>query len=220
MKSLGFLLLMSALLPLWGQEPTFMEAATHPGSGQNYSRAVWFDGETVFKHAYGFTARQALLGEVSLTDAGVTGGGVRVKQRFWQWDSGPIDTWRMSVQGGMDWRDGRDPGPRLGVVSTTIRGRHGVNAQVDVNAAVPGKERIALNASHLYRIHPARYTMTTAGAWYTMLESLNTVSPDGDVRGDVAAGLLYEARRWAAEVSLRWLDEDTLRAGVGVRMLW
>lgn len=214
------LLFVSALLPLRGQEPTFMEAGTHPGAGQNYSRAVWFDGESVFKHAYGFTARQALLAEVSLMDRGLSGAGVRFKQRVWQRDTGPIDTWRASVQAGADWRDGREPGPRAGVVLTTIRGRHGFNAQADVNAGVPDRARFALNASHLYRLAPARYTVTTAGAWYTLLESLNWISPDGDARGEVAAGVLYEARRWAAEVSLRWLDEETVRVGAGVRMLW
>ncbi len=211
---------LSLLLPLSGQEPTFMEAGTHPGAGQNYSRAVWFDGESIFKHAYGFTARQALLGEVSLDSAGVSGAGVRLRQRFWQRDTGPIDTWRASVQAGADWRDGRDPGPRLGVVSTTIRGRHGFNLQADLRAGLPRDERVALNASHLYRIHPVRFTVDTPGAWYTMVESLNRLSPDGDVRGDLAAGLLYEARRWAAEISLRWLNEDTVRAGAGLRMLW
>lgn len=203
-----------------GQEPTFMEAGTHPGGGQNYSRALWYDGEGVFKHALGLTGRRAVLGEVRMSDGGVTGGGARIKQRILQRDTGPIDTWRMSVQGGVDWREGREPGVRAGVVSTTIRGRHGVNAAVDVNAGAPGRERIGLNASHVYRIWPARYAADTAGAWYTMLETLNDLSPDGDLRGDVAAGLLYEARRWAAEVSVRREDGETLRVGLGVRMLW
>jgi hypothetical protein len=210
----------SALIPLWGQEPTFMEAGTHPGTGQNYSRAVWFDGQSIFKHAYGITSRQALMGDVKLDGDGLAGGGLRFRQRFWQQDTGPIDTWRASVQAGMDWRDGRDPGLRAGVVSTAIRGRHGFNLQGDVNAALPANERFSINASHVYRVHPVQFTADTPGAWYTMVESLNWVSPDGDARGELATGILYEARRWAAEVSLRWVNEDTLRIGTGIRMLW
>lgn len=212
--------LLGLLLPLWGQEPTFMEAGTHPGSGQNYSRVVWFEGETLFKHADGFTARRALLGDLRLSPSGFSEGGLRYRQRVWQRDTGPIDTWRASLQAGLSWQDGRDPGPRLGVVSTTIRGRHGINLQADILAGLAGDERFAVNASHVYRIHPVRYRIDTAGAWYTMVESLNRLSSDGELEGDLAAGLLYEARRWAAEISLRWLKDDTPLAAAGLRMLW
>lgn len=220
MKAAAVLWLGLVLLPLRAQEPAFMEAGTHPGTGQNYSRVLWFDGQSLLKHAYGITARQAVLGEAAFDGDGIAAGGVRFRQRVWQRDTGPIDTWRVSFQMGADWRGGRDPGPRVGVVSTTIRGRHGFNAQADLNAGAPGAERLALNASHVYRIHPLRFRADTPGAWYTMLESLNHISPDGDVRGDIATGLLYEARRWAAEISLHWVDENILRLATGARILW
>lgn len=219
MRGAAGLLLLTALLPLMGQEPAFMEAATHPGRGQHYSRLFWVDGGAALKHAFGFSADLALLPDLTLDRHGVTGADLRLKQRILRRDTGPVDTWRMSVTGGLSWREGRDPGPRVGVASTTIRGRHGVNAQVDLNAADTAAGRFAVNASHLYRIYPARFSAQTTGAWYTMLESLNDVSPDAEVQANVAAGLLYEARRWAAEVSVRAGDSPT-RVGLGLRWLW
>jgi len=196
-----------------------MEAATHPARGNLYSRLLWVDGAGSLKNAYGFSADLALLADVKLDGDGIPGADLRLKRRLWRHDTGPVDTWRVSATAGLSWREGRDAGPRAGLASTTIRGRHGFNFQADVNAADAAEERFELNASHLYRLHPARYGAETRGAWYSMLESLNGLSPDGEVRSDLAAGLLYEARRWAAELSLRAGDRDT-RAGAGVRVLW
>ncbi len=223
------------VMALSAQEPFFMEAATHPGAEALYSRLLWTSpplsggeggGLLESKNAYGFTARRALLFDLGLDTDGVSDGSVRLKQRIWQRDTGPIDTWRASVQGGMSWRDGADPGARLGLVSTSIRGRHGWNLQVDWADAALAQRRFSVNASHLYRIHPVRYAAETSGAWYTMLESLNSVSSDGDVAADAAIGLLYEGRRWAGEISIRLLEpgeglstSDTL-LGLGARMLW
>ncbi|MCC5847219.1 MAG: hypothetical protein JJU29_03920 [Verrucomicrobia bacterium] len=234
----------AAFLMLWGtalsaQEPAFMEAGTHPGSGALYSRLFWTSpplsggeggrergGLLESINAYGFTARRALLFDLGLDVDGVSEGSLRLKQRFLQFDTGPIDTWRASVHGGVHWREDGDPGARLGLVSTTIRGRHGWNLQLEWNEAEISERRYEANASHLYRIHPVRYAADTTGAWYTMLESLNAVSSDGDVAADVAIGLLYEGRRWACEASIRLIEPsegistaDTV-LGLGARMLW
>ncbi len=217
------------------QEPTFMEAGTHPGARQWYGRAFWrsatwadgaADDTAEFALAYGLTARRALLAKTTLDKGGPEVASLRLRQRIWQRDTGPIDTWRASLQVGGEWFDGRDPGGRAGVVSTTIRGRHGFNAQVDWRGAAPSAYRFEANVSHLYRIYPARYHAGTVGAWYTMVESLNVFDRDGNRVSDAALGLLYEARRWAAEASV-YLQEpeegvrrDQTRLAVGGRYLF
>lgn len=212
-----------------------MEAGTHPGANQLYARALWISRPwragsddpmiTEIKTAYGFTSRLALLPQLSIDEKGVSQASLRLKQRVFQYDSGPIDTWRASLQVGGEWFDGRQAGARLGLVSTTIRGRHGINAQVDWHDAEQRDRRFQLNASHLYRIAPAQYAPTTTAAWYTMVESLNYLDPDGNNQSDIALGLLYEAQRWAAEISVRLIDPEegidrrSTRTGIGVRAL-
>lgn len=225
------------LLPAWAlaQEPTFMEAATHPGAGQWYSRVFWTsatlrdadaDRRAEIKNAFGLTPRLALLPDLVVGQRGIEAATLRLKHRVLQKDTGPIDTWRISLQGGGEWVDGRTPSGRLGVVSTTIRNRHGVNLQGEWRAAAPAEERFEGNASYLYRLRPARYAETTAGAWYAMIESLNRFGPDGQRRSDVAAGLLYEARGWAAEAAVRMeeaddgLRSDRTRLALGLRTLF
>lgn len=217
------------------QEPTFMEAATHPGAGQSYGRFVWLShplrggsqtSTLDLKSAYGITSRLALLPNASFDEDGITAASFRIKQRIFQLDTGPIDTWRMSVQAGGEWFDDRDPSVRAGIVSTTIRGRHGVNAQFDWHDSDIGERRFQVNASHLYRIAPAQFSAATQGAWYTMLESLNYANRDADIDSDIGLGLLYEARRWASEISFRLTDVDNgvsirqTRIGAGFRALF
>ena len=220
----------------WAQEPTFMEAATHPGSEALYQRLLWTsptlkDGSTreqlwELKSSYGFSPVFAAKLDLENDGDGWRYGSLRVMQRVIQRDTGPIDTWRASVHGGIEWVDGRDPGPHIGFVSTTIRGRHGFNGQLEWHGGERSTERFEANASHLYRIAPAQYRPETRGAWYTMLESLNTFAGDGTHAGDVAVGLLYEARRWAAEVSVlaqepnEQIGRRSTRIGIGYRYLW
>lgn len=236
MKQLIALLTLSCSYAVMAQEPTFMEAGTHPGRYQLYQRLIAThapdavdradDWQATLKTAYGFTARTALLADWSIDGRHRNEASLRLKQRFWQRDTGPIDTWRASVQGGIEWFEGADLSPRLGIVSTTIRGRHGVNAQLDWRDGTKPSERFAVNASHLYRIHPARFRPNTSGAWYTMIESLNALSDHASPTPGLAIGLLYEARRWAAEISVKSDDitESSQRTNhqwaLGARYLW
>lgn len=230
------LLLALAPLVVWAQEPAFMEAGTHPGAAQLYQRVLVTyspeaedrtkEGQVVLKTAYGIRAWTAILPDVSLNADGDWTGSLRLKQRILQRDTGPIDTWRASFQGGAEWVESRSPGARAGLVSTTIRGRHGVNFQFDWRGGAERMERFALHASHLYRIRPQRYSPATRGAWYTMAETLNYFDNKGSHTPELALGLLYEARRWAAELS--WKTGDPTRApqreeqtlAVGFRYLW
>lgn len=59
-----------------------------------------------------------------------------------------------------------------------------------------------------------------------MVESLNYISGSGEHAPDWAFGLLYEARRWAAEISWRIgdpadrLPRDQQVLALGARYLW
>jgi len=216
-------------LTVHAQEPAFMEAATHPGRGTFYTRVLTSyaaydvngtsvdDYRLMSKSAYGLHPRLAFLFDAEArrmasdasNDTCLDHFTVRLKYRYLQFDLSPINTIRASatvgviMPGDRKLNPNRNLSPRVGTAITAILGRHGLNAQVDRKFLSDTSDTTELNVSHLYRIAPARYTRDTKGAWYTMLESLNTFSDDGDYQLDLAAGILYEARSWAAEVALR-----------------
>lgn len=203
-----------------------MEAATHPGMGHLYSRLLlhaegsdgadsatgWgVDRYTAdIKLSLGLHSNLAVVfdglvdhvpsGSVRLAEVMV-----RAKYRLLRMDLGPTDTWRTSALAGVMVPVARERedalGVRLGVASTAILGRHGLNATADWMMWPKGQDEVALNASYLFRLAPAEYGMETEAAWYVEVESLNTFA--GSVATDAAAGLLYEAQSWAAEVGLR-----------------
>ena len=213
------------------QEPAFMEAATHPGSGRLYSRILFLfeegagrgvdvDTQTArLKLAYGITPDLAALldagyrrierADLDGTETGLGDWSLRLKALLLRRDFGPVNTWRTSIQAGADVPgtndrlSSRHASPRLGVVSTLIVGRHGLNAQLDGTARVNEPDLAEANASYLYRLAPRQYTAATSAAWYAMFESLNTFREGGDYRADAAAGILYEARGWAWEAAVR-----------------
>lgn len=228
-----------------------MDAATHPGAGQFYSRVLVSRSEyaeagtdaessaVALKLSYGIRSTLALVfeGEFAYLSAGATDEtGVRLttlrlKYRLFKRDLGPLNTWRTSILGGiavpwdMDDSSPDEAYPQASVVSTAILGRHGLNGEVKWEGQDQGAARVAVNGSHLYRLSPSEYTATTRGAWYTMLESLNEFTDEGDSRSDVAFGILYEARRWAWELSLRlpveqdWPRDDHYNVTAGLRFL-
>ncbi len=220
------------------QEPAYMEAATHPAQGQAYVRALGYAAEhdaagpearqqaVELKLAYGVRSSTALLMESEWvrregdgeSASGFARAGVMLKQRVLRKDLGPLDTWRASVLAGMDLpgedevREAGHISPRVGVVTTAILGRHGLNGQLDWTGRSDGEDRIRLNGSYLFRLAPATYAADTRGAWYAVAEWLNEATTGGDSRSDAAIGLLYEARNWAAEIELRLpLAQDGLR---------
>ena len=214
---------------LQAQEPAFMEAATHPGRGTFYTRvlaayaAYTIDGDNVddftlsSKSAYGLHPRLALLLDFDVRsiegsedrNTGFDHVALRLKYRYLQYDFSPINTVRASATAGLilpgdkSINPNRNPAPRVGTAITAILGRHGLNAQIDRKFLPETSDETQFNASHLYRIAPTRFTRDTRGAWYTMLESLNSRMDNGDHRLDLAAGILYEARSWAAEAAVR-----------------
>jgi hypothetical protein len=211
------------------QEPAYMDAATHPAQGQAYVRLLGYAGEQrvagadfrnqalEWKGAFGLRSATAVLLEAEWarregggeTASGFARAGLLLKQRFLRRDLGPLDTWRASLLAGADLpgedevRESAHASPRLGVATTAILGRHGLNGQVDWTGREGADDRFRLNGSYLYRLAPARYAVDTRGAWYSVVEWLNEATTGGDTRSDAAVGLLYEARNWAAEIGLR-----------------
>jgi len=236
------------------QEPAFMEAATQPGANQSYARLLFLFGERSdansavdeftarIKLAYGVDANLAALADADFqyvrsdpgdeSEEGFSLATLRLKYRLFKHDLGPLNTWRASVLAGADIPGTSDElardhaSPRMGMVTTAILGRHGLNAQVDWTGRVDDPDLFAVNASHLYRLAPTEYSAQTSGAWYTMVESLNEFSDSGDSRTDLAVGILYEARRWAWEASYRlplaenWPSEIDYQVETGVRYLF
>ena len=212
-----------------------MDAATHPGQGQLYGRALFAveDGEDYVMRArasYGIVSKLAFQLEADhawqANESDDSSGTVELKYRVLQNDFSPLNTWRASVIGGVEFISDEDPAPHFGAVTTTIINRHGLNGQIEWAGYNDKPDEVMLNASHLYRIAPARYKAGTKGAWYTQLESLNTLYDDGDYEMDLAPGLLYEARNWAAEISLRLpvagncTDQPDYTLATGVRYLF
>ncbi|HPJ57681.1 MAG TPA: hypothetical protein PLK81_08575, partial [Kiritimatiellia bacterium] len=211
------------------QEPAYMDAATHPAQGQSYVRVLGYAAEyddpgpetrrqsMGLKLAHGLRSSTALVVESEWarregggeTDSGFVRAGLLLKQRFLRRDLGPLDTWRASVLAGADLpgdemvREAAHVSPRLGVATTAILGRHGLNGQIDWTGRTGEDDRFRLNGSYLYRLAPATYAVDSRGAWYAVAEWLNEVTTGGDLRSDAVTGLLYEARNWAAEVGLR-----------------
>jgi hypothetical protein len=233
------------------QEPTFMDAATHPGRGQFYSRLLVSHSEcedagteahlstAVLKLSYGVRSTLALVLDTELAalaaagddETGISQATCQLKYQLLRRDLGPLNTWRTSIFGGFT-----VPGnveaykpehtyPRCSLASTAILDRHGLNAEVEWQEYGDEPDRFAVNASHLYRVLPSEYTVATRGAWYTMFESLNEFTEDGQSRSDLALGVLYEARRWAWEVSVRfplaqdWPRESEYTVTMGFRLL-
>jgi hypothetical protein len=245
------LLLAAAAIDAAAQEPTYMDAGTHPGAGQFYSRLLvsrseYEDAGTEIeelaadlKLVYGIRPTLALLADVEFADlsandddeTGLLSSTLRLKYRLFKHDLGPLNTWMASVfagvtvPGDLDATANLDTYPSCALVTTTILDRHGLNGALEWEEYGSEPDRFTVNASYLYRIAPAEYTADTRGAWYTMLESLNQFTDAGDSRSDAAVGILYEARRWACEASLRlpigqdWPREEDHRVTVGLRYL-
>lgn len=212
-----------------------MSAATQPGQGQMYSRTLFTmeDNDDYMVHGrlvYGIVSKLALQLDAHyewLTDKDdYSTAAVRLKYRVLQKDFGPINTWRASVVGGIEFLSNDDPATHLAAVTTAIINRQGFNGQIDWTHYDSQPDEVMLNASHLFRITPAKYSAGTKGAWYTELESLNTVYDNGDYEIDLAPGLLYEARKWAAEISLRlpiagnYYDQPSYTLATGLRYLF
>ncbi|HWB20189.1 MAG TPA: transporter [Phycisphaerales bacterium] len=143
-----------------------------------------------------------------------------LKYRFWQDDTGAIDTKRAGLLAGLDVPTGDGIGnggwdPMFGVVYTEIHGRNGINASLryQFNTHDDGRTPVTVNdgledtlfvdGSYLFRLSPAVYDADTHGALYAMAEVNSTYETNGDTEVLIAPGLMYEARNWVVELSVQ-----------------
>lgn len=197
---------------------------------QNRNRIDQFEFITNFQ--YGLTGDIALSFDlpVVVRDIGYEDRGGRtlegvgdmtalVKWRAWQHDFGPVDTMRLGLSAGLRIGSGHsgvsdsDVDPIVGAAFMLITGRHGFNIAADWTFTTGGEDDpvmpgdgeadlLRAGAAWLYRIIPDEYTADTNASWYTVLELTANYETNGDHEMFLAPGLLYEARRWAAEISL------------------
>lgn len=179
------------------------------------------------------------------TDAGAGDLVLTAKWRFWQHDTSGIDTQRLATFANLETPTGTGElsshswNPGFGAVYTVVRGRHGFNqgasytfaTGTDPNPLMPGqgtRDALRVDSSYLFRLYPERYTGEEAGAAYLMLEHNAVYETNGDLESLLSPGLLWEARNWAGEVTVRLplireVDHRPERAwglGLGVRILF
>jgi hypothetical protein len=153
--------------------------------------------------------------------AGIGDLALAVKWRPYQRDLGPIDSVRLAVFAGVEIPSGdrvassRSWDPFVGGVTTAILGRHGVNQSLAFKLN-GGSDRLPLRAgdgpfdavrydtAYLFRIDPPAYTATTSAATYLTLELGGLYETSGDNEILLGPGLLYEARTYALEATVRW----------------
>jgi hypothetical protein len=174
------------------------------------------------------------------SDKGVEDIEAMVKWRFYQSDSGTIDTIRAAALFGAHFASGDDDdfssesvNPMIGGVITIVRGRHGFNQDLiytwntggtrEANLGGEGPdEALAFNTSWVFRLYPDRFTSEHSGGLYSTLELNGLYETNGDTEIRLSPGLMWEDRKWTAELMMQlplWEDVDerpTLEFGIGV----
>lgn len=207
--------------------------------------------------AYGITGDLSMSLRAPLTSRSVSGEptiegktGVgdmtlEFKYRFWQNDFGAVDTIRASVFGGVELPTGNTSlgsdsfDPHVGAVVTYISGRHGLNQALswkfntgsadEVWRAGDAKaDLLRFDTAYLYRLSPAEWGAEFIASTYAVVELNGFYETNGDSELFISPGLLYEAPRFALELSVsipvyQDLDhrpEPEYSVGVGVRFLF
>jgi hypothetical protein len=141
------------------------------------------------------------------------------KYRIYQNDVNALDTQRLSLIAGAQIRTGDSPftgdgyNPIAGIAFTQISGRHGFNAALQttfttggirdpIRAGQSDADLIRYDAAYLYRISPAEYSAGTHGALYGVIELNGYYETNGDHELFIAPGIMYEAAKWTAELSI------------------
>lgn len=273
-KSMVFVTACALFAPCaMAQEAMYTEAATMPSPGtfvlrQQYHYEVHgrnprTGSETTEHHEWMSTLQFGLVRGLSLQvdvpvqfrteeftggdddyDKGVEDIDLTLKWRFFQSDTGGVDTLRAALLVGTSVPSGDDhdfssPGvmsPLIGGVVTLVRGRHGFNQDLkfrwntngseDFNFGGEGpSEAIMHGSAYLYRIFPERYTSTSTGAWYATVEVNGIYETNGDYELMWAPGLMYEGQLFALELmgqlplyqAVSSRPELDYRLGIGLR---
>jgi len=166
---------------------------------------------------------------------------VLLKWRVFQDDPAPTETTRFSLIAGMQipgtidgWRWDASDGwvPIAGFVFSTVRGRHGFNADA-LWEFYTGDERdegrsdsLRADASYLFRLSPAQYSADTTGALYAVAELNGFYDTNGDRTLFFSPGLMYEARSFTLDATVMipvhqdvdHRPETEIVVGFGVRL--
>ncbi|MCX5691045.1 MAG: hypothetical protein NTV94_14875 [Planctomycetota bacterium] len=179
------------------------------------------------------------------TEFGAGDASLSLKWRPFQWDLNPVDSVRVAFTAGVETPTGTgDLGshswdPYVGVIFTSILGRHGfneglsykVNTGGDEFSTTPGDgtaDALRYDTAYLFRVDPAAYTADTTAATYLTLELNGLYETNGDNEALLGPGILYEARAHALEATLGFpvmqdVDERAetdLVVTVGFRLLF
>lgn len=153
------------------------------------------------------------------SDTGLTDSRLGLLYRFYRHDFGPIETVRVSAEASVRLPTGTDEfsndtvNPALGLRATSILGRHGLSAAARYELTTGGSDHpldpgdsladdLMIAGGHLYRLWPASFEEGDTIGLYSQVELLGHLETNGDASLDGALGLLVEAPRWAAEVSV------------------
>jgi len=145
-----------------------------------------------------------------------------LRWRFWQDDTGAVDTRRAVLIAGAELPSGDDEfssesvDPFLGAAYSQISGRWAFNADArfklntsserDASRVTPGDfadEALLANASVLYRLTPKAWGPDATVSSYAILELNGLFETGGDAEVMLAPGYLWEAQGWAWEVSVQ-----------------
>ncbi len=170
---------------------------------------------------------------------GVSDVTVLAKYRIFQDDPAPTETTRFSIIGGLQIpgnvesemdssNDAWDP--IVGAVFSTVRGRHGFNADLlyefYTGDADDQSDSLRYDGSYLFRLSPAEYTAETSGALYAVAELNGFYGTNGDHELYLSPGVMYEARTFTLDATVlipihQEVDhrpESEFLIGVGLRI--
>jgi hypothetical protein len=181
--------------------------------------------------------------EIDDSDFGLADSTLLLKYRLFQNDPAPTETTRFSIIGGIQIpgnvefemdssNDAWDP--IFGGVFSTVRGRHGFNADLlyeiytGNDDELPDKQSdsIRYDASYLYRLSPEQYTSETTDALYGVLELNGFYGTNGDHEIYLSPGLMLESRTFTLDLTVMlpvhqevdYRAESDFLIGVGVRL--
>jgi hypothetical protein len=173
------------------------------------------------------------------TDKGVEDIEAIFKWRFYQSDTGTVDTMRAALLFGGHFASGDDDdfssgsvNPMIGGAITIVRGRHGLNQDLiytwntggtrESNLGGDGPDdALNFNTSWVYRVFPDQFTTESQGGLYTTLELNGLYEMNGDTEIRWSPGVMWEDRKWTFEAMVQlplWDEVDerpTLEFAIG-----
>lgn len=217
---------------VWHVMPMYREIGSHPDSGvragEEYvllsqiayglrnNLSLQLDAPLVFSdigvdsgaHAHGHAGDEDELGLADTT--------LLLKYRIAQSDPAPTETSRLSLIAGLQIPGSVDAfhmdssngawDPIIGGVFSTVRGRHGFNADALWEFYTGDNEgqsdSLRYDASYLFRISPAQYTAESAGALYAVAELNGFYGTNGDHELYLSPGIMYESRTFTLDATV------------------